>query len=76
VTQALVETLDGLAAREGVERSAIALAFLLAHPSAPVCIVDTQTPDRIRASLAALEVHLDRNDVYNLIEAAEGMPLQ
>ena len=72
---ALVETLDELAAREGVDRSIIALAFVLAHPSAPICIVGTQTPERITGSLAALEVTLDRNDVYNLIEASEGQPL-
>lgn len=75
VAPALVETLDELAAREGVDRSTIALAFVLAHPSAPVCIVGTQTPERITGSLAALDVHLDRNDVYDLIEASEGQPL-
>ena len=71
----LVATLDELAAREGVDRSTIALAFVLAHPSAPVCIIGTQTPQRITAALAALGVHLDRNDVYDIIEASEGVPL-
>ena len=71
----LIETLDALAGREGVDRSIIALAFVLAHPAAPVCIVGTQTPDRITGSAAALEVVLDRNDVYDIIEASEGVPL-
>lgn len=71
----LVATLDELAQREGVDRSIIALAFVLAHPSKPVCVVGTQTPERIEGSLEALSVHLDRNDVYDLIEASEGMPL-
>ena len=72
---ALIETLDELAAREGVERSIMALAFVLAHPSRPVCIIGTQTPARIAGALAALDVTLDRNDVYDLIEASEGRPL-
>jgi predicted oxidoreductase len=71
----LVATLDELAAREGVERSIIALAFVLAHPSSPICIVGTQTPERILGSLAALQVNLDRTDVYDIIEASEGVPL-
>ena len=72
---AVIERLDELAAREGVERSTIALAFVLAHPSRPICIVGTQTPDRITGSLAALSVTLERTDVYDIIEAAEGQPL-
>ncbi len=75
VPPALLATLDELAAREGVDRSIISLAFVLAHPSAPICIVGTQTPERITGSLDALGVQLDRNDVYNIIEASEGVPL-
>lgn len=75
VSPALVAKLDELAGREGVDRSIIALAFVLAHPSAPICIVGTQTPERITGSLDALRVNLDRNDVYDIIEASEGVPL-
>jgi predicted oxidoreductase len=71
----LVSVLDGLAEREGVDRGTIALAFVLAHPSAPVAIVGTQTIDRITASTAALSVHLDRGDVYAIVQASEGVPL-
>jgi predicted oxidoreductase len=71
----LLDVLDHLAAREGAERSTIALAFVLAHPSAPIAIVGTQTPERITASTAALDVHLDRTDVYQIIQASEGVPL-
>ena len=71
----LIETLDELAAREAVDRSIIALAFVLAHPSAPICIVGTQTPERVTGSLAALQVNLDRKDVYDIVEASEGVPL-
>lgn len=71
----LLAVLDRLAEREGVDRAAVALAFVLAHPSRPVAIVGTQTPERVIAATAALRVHLDRADVYALIEAGQGHPL-
>ena len=71
----LLEVLDRLAEREGVDRSQIAVAFVLAHPSAPIAIVGTQNPDRIRSTTAALGVELDRADVYEIIQASEGVPL-
>ncbi len=71
----LIDTLDRLAGREGVDRTAIALAFILAHPSTPIAIIGTQKPERIASSTQALTVNLDRNDVYDIIEASEGVPL-
>ena len=58
-----------------MDRAAVALAFVLAHPSNPVAIIGSQTPERIRAATATLEVRLDRGDVYDIIEAATGLPL-
>lgn len=71
----LLGVLDGLAAREGVDRATIALAFVLAHPAAPIAIIGSQTPERIRGSNAALDVELSRADVYSIIQASEGVPL-
>ena len=71
----LLAALDRLAEREGVDRSAIGSAFVLAHPSAPVAIIGTQTIDRIEEATTALTVTLDRTDVYELIQASEGVPL-
>ena len=71
----LLELLDGLAERESVDRATIALAFALAHPARPVAIIGTQRADRITSSLAALDVTLDRADVYSIIQASEGAPL-
>lgn len=71
----LLTELDRLADREGVSRSQIALAFVLAHPSAPIAIIGTQNPDRIRSSTAALGVSLSRDDVYAIVQASEGVPL-
>jgi predicted oxidoreductase len=73
-TELMLE-IDALAAREDVDRTAIALAFVLAHPSQPVAIVGSQRPDRLRAATDALQVTLTRADVYTLIEASEGEAL-
>lgn len=71
----LLAVLDRLAEREDTTRAAVAIAFVLAHPSRPVAIIGSQQPERITASRAALGVHLDRNDCYDIIEASEGVPL-
>jgi 6-dehydroglucose reductase len=75
VNPELLGVLDSIAEREAVERYLVALAFVLAHPSAPVCVIGTQNLDRITASSAALGVHLDRADVYAIVQASEGVPL-
>jgi predicted oxidoreductase len=72
---ALGAALDAIAVREGVDRATVALAFVLAHPSAPVAIIGTQRPERIATSAAAFGVNLDRADVYTLVQASEGIPL-
>lgn len=71
----LGRTLDRIAGREGVDRAAVALAFVLAHPSKPVAIVGSQNPERLRAAVVALQVELSRQDVYDLVQASEGQPL-
>ncbi len=75
ISEELVTVLDRLAEREEVGRAEIALAFVLAHPSRPIAIIGTQTTERIATSTAALSVELDRNDLYDIIEASEGVPL-
>jgi predicted oxidoreductase len=72
---ALIECLDRLAAREGVPRTAVALAFLLVHPAGVVPIIGTQRPERIRESVAALRVRLSRADWYEIIVASQGKRL-
>ena len=71
----LLDVLDSLAAREGVDRATIAIAFVLAHPAAPVAIIGSQNPARIAGATAALDVELTRADVYAIIQASEGVPL-
>jgi len=71
----LITVLDQLAQRENVSRSAIAIAFVLAHPSRPVAIVGTQNPARIDELAKATTVSLTRTDVYSIIQASDGVPL-
>lgn len=75
VRRELLDVLDRLAERENTDRATIAIAFVLAHPSRPVALLGTQTPARLASSRAAFEVHLDRNDVYDIVAASEGVPL-
>ncbi len=72
---ALIACLERIAARQAVPRSAVALAFLLAHPAGIVPIIGTQRPERIRASVAALRVHLSRTDWYEIFAASQGRKL-
>lgn len=71
----LLEVLDSLAEREGVDRATLAIAFTLAPPSKPISIIGTMNPDRIVASAAAANVGLDRADCYAIVEASRGEPM-
>lgn len=64
--------LDTLAKAKGVTRSAVALAWLLKHPSGIVPIVGSTNVDRIKESARAAEVELSREEWYRLLEAARG----
>jgi predicted oxidoreductase len=75
VSPDLLSVLDELATRESVSRSAIAIAFVLAHPAKPVALVGTQTPARLKELMKAGEVTLDRADVYRIVQASDGVPL-
>lgn len=75
VAPALLATLDRIAAEHSTDRSTIAVAFVLAHPSTPVAIMGTQRLDRLAASVAAADLTLTRADLYAIVEASEGRPL-
>lgn len=72
----LLPTLDRIAEQQAVDRSAVALAFLLVHPAKIIPIIGTQTPARITAATQALSVKLSRRDWYDILEASlgEAMP--
>jgi predicted oxidoreductase len=64
--------MDELAAEAGVDRSAVAVAFLLAHPAKLLPVMGTNNIDRIATISDALKVNLDRETWYRLYEAALG----
>jgi predicted oxidoreductase len=71
----LLSTLDRLAEREGVDRASLCIAFVLAHPAAPVAILGSMDLERIRNAPRVLDVRLAREDVYAIVQASEGVPL-
>ncbi|MGH7975163.1 MAG: aldo/keto reductase [Limisphaerales bacterium] len=74
-TEDVLPLLDELAKQHGATRSAIALSWLLKHPSNIVPIVGTTNPQRIRDAARATEISLSREDWYRLLAAARGKPL-
>jgi predicted oxidoreductase len=73
--KAVIEALDKVARAQGVSRTSVAYAWIMAHPSRPIPIVGTQEPARIRQSTEALKVELGRADIYAILTAARGAPL-
>lgn len=71
----LITVLDSIASERGVSRAVLAVAFVLAHPSAPVAIVGSQNPQRLAELVTATSVRLTRAEVYRIIEASDGRPL-
>jgi predicted oxidoreductase len=74
-TRAVAACLDSVAQRCGVSRTAAAYAWVMAHPAAPIPIVGSQTPARIRESAQALEVEMTRAEWYGIYAASRGAPL-
>ncbi|TYC63550.1 oxidoreductase [Rhodobacterales bacterium] len=64
--------LDEVASGFGVDRSAVAVAFLLTHPAQLLPVLGTNNLDRIAKISDALKVKLDRETWYRLYEAALG----
>jgi len=71
----LMVAIDRIAAVHGVDRTAVALAFVLHHPSRPIPILGTQDPDRLRMAMTATELKLEREELYRLVQASEGAKL-
>ena len=71
----IVEALDAIATERGTTRVAIALAWLLKHPTRMIPIIGSVKPERIRAAATAAEIELTREEWYRLLIAARGKPL-
>jgi predicted oxidoreductase len=73
--QALLDLLDKTAADHHVTRTAIALAWLMKHPSQIVPIIGSCNPEHIREAAAADNVTLSREEWYRLLVAGRGEKL-
>ena len=68
----LHSVMDELAEANGVDRAAVAVAFLLAHPAKILPVMGTNNLDRIKRISDATKVPLDRPTWFRLYEAALG----
>lgn len=64
--------LDEVAAQNGVDRGAVAVAWLLAHPAKIMPVMGTNNMNRIKGLSDALKVKMDRPTWFKLYEAALG----
>lgn len=64
--------LDAKAEQAGIDRSAAALSWVMAHPARPIPIVGTQRPERIAAIPQALAVRWTRAEWYAVMQASMG----
>jgi len=71
----LAGVLQTLAERESVDMATIATAFALAHPTNPIVLVGSTNVERIQSAKRALQVSLDRADVYSIYQASMGEAL-
>ncbi len=69
---AVSTVIERLAAENIADHAAVAVAFLLAHPAGILPVLGTNTLSRISAISNALKVNLDRQDWFELYEAALG----
>jgi len=69
---ALGRAMDSIAAAEGVDRAAVAVAWLLAHPARIMPVMGTNTISRIKGFSDALAVDMTRTRWFELYTAALG----
>ncbi len=68
----LAGILDTVAERNGVDRAAVAVAWLLAHPSGIIPVLGTNNLYRIGVMSKAMDVDMDRQTWFEILEAACG----
>ncbi|TRD23034.1 aldo/keto reductase [Palleronia caenipelagi] len=68
----LTEAMDAMASEARVDRAAVAVAWLLAHPAGIVPVMGTNNLDRIASLSDALKVPMDREAWYQLYTHALG----
>jgi predicted oxidoreductase len=73
--RAVIGVLDALAADYGVSRAAVTAAWVMAHPSRPIPLMGSQSPERLRALAAIPSIQLTRAQWYSVLVAARGAPM-
>ncbi len=71
-TGAVQDALSTVAADNGVDNAAVAVAWLLAHPANIMPVMGTNNINRIKALSDALKVNMDRETWFELYTAALG----
>lgn len=71
-SEKLHNAMDEIASAQGVDRAAVATAFLLAHPARIIPVMGTNNVERIKRIGDAMNVSLDRPTWFRLYEAALG----
>ena len=59
-----------IAEREGVSKTAVAIAWILRHPAKMQAVIGTMNPQHIREACDAAKVNLSHHDWYALYLAA------
>ncbi|WP_033924222.1 aldo/keto reductase [Sphingomonas sp. 35-24ZXX] len=73
--KAVAAALDAVGEAQGVSRSVAAYSWLMAHPAGIIPIIGSQQAERIAEGAQALKVRWSRQDWYNVLVAARGVPL-
>ncbi len=68
----LGRAMDAVAGDNGVDRSAVAVAWLLAHPANIMPVMGTNNLNRIKGFSDALKVNMTRQTWFKLYETALG----
>ena len=68
----LMSALSNVASENNVDETAVAIAWLLAHPSRILPVLGTNSIERIKGMSAALDVKMDRQTWYEIYTAALG----
>lgn len=68
----LTRMMDAMAKAQGVDRAAIAVAWLLAHPAKILPVMGTNRLSRIATFSDAVKVEMDRQTWFELYQAASG----
>jgi predicted oxidoreductase len=71
-TDRVIAALESIARRDGTSRTAVAYAWIMAHPARPIPLIGSQSPARIREARTAYAVHLTREDWYRILVASRG----